>query len=46
MQTMGSVSVHISIPIDYGTSLFRTVLCISDARRVTTTVLYTVTYAR
>jgi len=43
---MGSVSVHISISIDYGTSIFRTVLCISDARRVTTTVLYTVTYAR
>ncbi len=39
------MSVHISISIDYGTSLFRTVPCISNARRVTTTVLYTVTHA-
>ena len=45
MQTMGSVSVHTLTSIDYGTILFRTVLCIYDARRVTNTVLCAVTCA-
>ncbi len=42
---LAELSVHISTSIDYGTILFRTVLCIYDALRVTNTVLCAVTCA-